>query len=1297
MNDVGVFGSSFGRRFIWSCDRDPFSMENSGFSDTTGACGGDIYATECNGNLPPLSEYTGACYFEPSLNCPVSSASTRRSSNAQCSIDYRNGSHTHGQGYASHSRSSAPQNSEGRHAQGGGTTTKKVTVPQERSRRKGEPFRYDRRFTNRTRSGANEPQPQRGQHGWIDMPDQAGVEQFHPPNQPSQSWDDSAVCWGPAVGATPHAKGRGRNRKQDRSRAPKADGRGELRESGGPQANGSPCLLETFFGIKPLEHGTNNTPSSELSGAGNGQDTESAGNSETSPAKRKDKPVRPTKPGRSQPRRKGEWRERPPAEHIRDAANDGGSVADDGVPLRQQVQSTEGCGRREPKQFRDYSSREWHNGRGHESARGGRREWPERTYDNRFDGDRPYDSRPDRDRPYDNRSDRERPYVNRSDRDRRKTWDCRDNFSSAAFGWDDGQRAQRVSHEKPSRADKSSPSSSKWSPPANKSYPQVSRTDDAPQKERLTEQLLAGEYECLVCCERVRGSEHTWSCGSCYHIFHLHCVRKWALSPAALVKEGGWRCPACQTAVRVVPDRYVCFCGKRVNPEWNRYGVPHSCGEMCGRLRGTPGVSLCTHRCNLQCHPGQCPPCSATVRRACPCGKVTRHVRCSQEQEVSCGALCGRLLNCELHECQSPCHAGPCEPCEHIVHQRCFCGKRSQDAKCTRETAAAREFCCGDPCGRSLSCGRHVCKEVCHFGECGVCPLSPASLTHCPCGKTPLAAIPGAAPRESCADSVATCGETCDKMLQCGPKDNWHRCGVPCHEGPCPPCPRSMLVRCRCGATSRDVPCLEAATLDTQLCQRRCQKRRGCGRHKCLVLCCVDSEHRCQLTCGKRLSCGLHVCQEPCHRGNCPTCWNVSFEDLTCHCGSASLSPPVPCGTRPPECGQPCARPHPCGHPVTHTCHSDTSCPPCAALTEKWCFGRHEKRKAVPCFLEGLSCGLSCQRELPCGQHRCQQTCHLGPCCTAQETDGRGCGQRCNTPRSGCGHPCGEPCHPGRECPNTGCKTLVSISCDCGHRSEKLPCGGYSQEASSSQPSQGFHQLSASLLASKIQEIQLGESVDIGQVLALSRARRSRLECSEDCAVLERNRRLAAALQIHNADVSNRAGPPSYSEFLREEARKNPAFLSSVHQKLTELVQTARQSKQKFRSHSFPSMNRDQRRVVHELAEFFGCETQSYDQEPYRNVVVSAYKDRCRIPSGSVVSVVQREGVGMPGRKGLVPLLPSWKRNPQPSSTPSTLCASTGGTGGASNATPRQDLPSGTTTLVPLGTTALDYFNFESS
>ena len=39
------------------------------------------------------------------------------------------------------------------------------------------------------------------------------------------------------------------------------------------------------------------------------------------------------------------------------------------------------------------------------------------------------------------------------------------------------------------------------------------------------------------------------------------------------------------------------------------------------------------------------------------------------------------------------------------------------------------------------------------------------------------------------------------------------------------------------------------------------------------------------------------------------------FDELTCHCGASVIYPPVPCGTRPPECTQTCARVHECDHP----------------------------------------------------------------------------------------------------------------------------------------------------------------------------------------------------------------------------------------------------------------------------------------------------------------------------------------------------------------------------------------------
>jgi len=50
------------------------------------------------------------------------------------------------------------------------------------------------------------------------------------------------------------------------------------------------------------------------------------------------------------------------------------------------------------------------------------------------------------------------------------------------------------------------------------------------------------------------------------------------------------------------------------------------------------------------------------------------------------------------------------------------------------------------------------------------------------------------------------------------------------------------------------------------------------------------------------------------------------------------------------------------------------------------------------------------------------------------------------------------------------------------------------------------------------------------------------------------------------------------------------------------------QSKQVSRSHAFPSMNMNQRRLIHELAEHYGCTTQSYDYEPKKNVVATAPK-----------------------------------------------------------------------------------------
>lgn len=85
------------------------------------------------------------------------------------------------------------------------------------------------------------------------------------------------------------------------------------------------------------------------------------------------------------------------------------------------------------------------------------------------------------------------------------------------------------------------------------------------------------------------------------------------------------------------------------------------------------------------------------------------------------------------------------------------------------------------------------------LGPCTPCPLTPALVDRCPCGQTHLSHLLET-PRASCLDPVPTCGKTCNRLLGCGkPGPGAHRCPEPCHAGPCPGCPLTTPVRCRCG------------------------------------------------------------------------------------------------------------------------------------------------------------------------------------------------------------------------------------------------------------------------------------------------------------------------------------------------------------------------------------------------------------------------------------------------------------------------------------------------------------------
>ncbi|XP_036320892.1 protein shuttle craft isoform X1 [Rhagoletis pomonella] len=740
------------------------------------------------------------------------------------------------------------------------------------------------------------------------------------------------------------------------------------------------------------------------------------------------------------------------------------------------------------------------------------------------------------------------------------------------------------------------PSPEKKSSP-KKVYPENEKLS---QREKLIRDIETRRLECLVCVEPIKAHHAVWSCNNCYHILHLQCIIKWASSSKS---EDGWRCPACQNVVKEVPRDYYCFCGKVKNPPYTRHDIAHSCGDTCRRVEG------CIHACTLLCHPGPCPPCQAYVKRECGCGKTTKTMQCCVKEAIECESICGKLLNCEQHKCPAKCHEGKCAPCAEKVEQQCHCTKQERQVACTRDSHDKHSYSCGKPCGKDLACGNHKCKDCCHPGECRTCKLSPEVVTSCPCGKMPIVV----GQRQSCLDSIPVCEGVCGKTLRCGKPAHPHHCTSKCHLGNCPPCNKQTAVKCRCGHMDQLIKCRQLSTrADDARCKKRCVKKRSCGKHKCNQECCIDIDHICPLPCNYTLSCGKHKCDQPCHRGNCPPCYRSSFEELYCECGAEVIYPPVPCGTKRPACKRLCSRSHPCQHPPQHNCHSASNCPPCMMFTTKWCFGKHEQRKTIPCSQESFSCGLACGKALPCGRHKCIKTCHEGAC----QTPGEVCKQHCPKLRSTCGHKCMSPCHDG-DCPDTPCKEMVEVQCECGNRKQMRLCHDLARE---------FSRIATAQLASSMAEMQRGNYMELSEILAPVKINKTNktLDCNEECRLLERNRRLAIGLQIRNPDVPQKL-QTKYSDFIRNFAKRDPTLVKSIHDALTNLVKLAKESKQKSRSHSFPTMNREKRQLVHEMCEMFGVESVAYDAEPNRNVVATAYKDRSWLPATSIMEVVQRE------------------------------------------------------------------------
>lgn len=720
-----------------------------------------------------------------------------------------------------------------------------------------------------------------------------------------------------------------------------------------------------------------------------------------------------------------------------------------------------------------------------------------------------------------------------------------------------------------------------------------SKDENLPQlAHEIQEKLMKGTVECMICCDMVRRTAPIWSCSSCCSIFHLNCIKKWARAPTSsdlsVEKNGGvnWRCPGCQKVQLTSSNeiKYLCFCGKRTDPPSDFYLTPHSCGESCGKpLQGRASNvdeaedDLCPHVCVLQCHPGPCPPCKAFAPpQPCPCGKEIITTRCSDRKSLlTCGQKCDKLLECGRHRCEEICHLGPCDPCHALFDASCFCKRKAQVVPCGdmdlkgELEAEQGVFSCGSTCGEELGCGNHKCHEICHPGPCGECESLPSRVKTCYCGKTVLPEE-----RRSCLEPIPTCLKTCDKPLTCG----IHRCKDTCHAGDCAPCLVPMIQKCRCGSTSRAVPCHKIKD-EIFTCEKLCGRKKNCSRHRCSNRCCPQSssdttQHFCTLVCDKKLRCGQHSCEMLCHSGHCPPCLQSIFTDLSCACGRTSIPPPLPCGTPPPSCLLPCSVVQACGHTPSHCCHFG-DCPPCTVPVVKECIGGHIVLRNIPCGgTNDITCTKLCGKTRRCGLHACGRACHLGPCDAdaPDESHSRtSCGQVCGAPRRTCRHTCKAPCHPSYPCPEVRCAFVVTIVCSCGRIKANVPCdaGGsdnsYVGEASLIQKLPPLQPLEAS-----------SGRIPLGQ---------RKLMCDDECAKLERKRVLADAFNVVSPNL-DALRLKENTELVADLFRRDPKWVLSIEDRCKFLLYgKSIGSATILKVHVFRPMHKEKREAVRLIAD----------------------------------------------------------------------------------------------------------------
>ncbi|KAF9939211.1 FKBP12-associated protein [Mortierella alpina] len=155
----------------------------------------------------------------------------------------------------------------------------------------------------------------------------------------------------------------------------------------------------------------------------------------------------------------------------------------------------------------------------------------------------------------------------------------------------------------------------------------------------------------------------------------------------------------------------------------------HVCTLICGKK-----LQCGVHTCEMLCHKGHCNPClnASFDELSCACGRTVVYppIPCGTSVP-KCRYSCTRLRECGHASLSNhPCHpdSEPCPPCIMLVGKQCMCRKsKMPNVPCYKTNPS-----CGKVCGKRLDCNLHTCNKSCHSGECS---LPPSDVCSQPCPK----------------------------------------------------------------------------------------------------------------------------------------------------------------------------------------------------------------------------------------------------------------------------------------------------------------------------------------------------------------------------------------------------------------------------------------------------------------------------------------------------------------------------------------------------------------------------------